>query len=493
MAARSDLPAPTDPFAALDATAQAALVREGDATPLELVDAALARLDRLGDLNVAASVDPERARRAAREVRRGAPLAGVPFLLKDLLPYPGLPLGCGSRLLAGQASPPAPDLARAFDDAGLVVLGKSTTSEFGLLGTTETLACGATLNPWDPARSPAGSSGGSAAAVAAGIVPVAHASDGGGSIRIPASVCGVVGLKPSRGRQRDVGMPLDTPLAALVVDHCVSRSVRDSAALLGLTQRRDATAPWPPLGPEALSPSAHPRRLRIGVYARTGFDRAPAPEIRAGLDAARRLCEGLGHETIEVAGPRFDAAATRDAIFLLFGATLGPLVAQVRGAAGEAALPALLEPFTLELVERAEAAGPAALAAARAALDVAAREGLAFLDGLDAALSPTTAVLPFPLDTLSPRHPVDRNLAFTEDLAGYTAIHSITGAPAMSVPLHWTAGGLPVGMQLVARPGDEALLLQLAYALEAAAPWKDRWPPRSAVAVAAGEGPWRSA
>jgi amidase len=153
--------------------------------------------------------------------------------------------------------------------------------------------------------------------------------------------------------------------------------------------------------------------------------------------------------------------------------------------------PGLFEPFTLELVGRAEAGGLAAFAAARAALDAAARDGLAFLDGLDAALGPTTAVLPFPLGTLSPRHPADRNLAFTEDLAGYTAVHSITGAPAMSVPLHWTAGGLPVGMQLVARPGEEALLLQLAYALEEAAPWRDRWPPFSA--VAAGEVAWPSA
>ncbi|ABC82692.1 amidase [Anaeromyxobacter dehalogenans] len=484
-------PAPADPFAALDATAQAALVREGRATPLELVDAALARLERLARLNVAAAVDPERARRAAREVRRDAPFAGVPFLVKDMLPYPGLPFGAGSRLLAGRPSPPAPGLARAFDEAGLIVIGKSTTSEFGVLGTTETLACGATLNPWDPSRSPAGSSGGAAAAVAAGIVPVAHASDGGGSIRIPASVCGLFGLKPSRGRQRDAGIPMDAPLAAIVVDHCVSRSVRDAAALLGLTQRRDDAAPLPPLGPEALAPAARPRRLRIGVYERTAFGRLPAPEIRAGLEAARRLCERLGHETLEIAGPHFDAAGMREAIFHLFGAALLPVVEQVRAAAGEDALDLVLEPFTLELVGRAEAAGPEAIAAGRATLEAAGRDGLEVFAGLDAVLSPTTAVLPFPLGTLSPRHPADRNLAFTEDLAGYTAIHSLSGAPAMSVPLHWTAGGLPVGMQLAARPGDEELLLQLAYALEEAAPWKDRWPPVSA--VAAGEAAWRSA
>lgn len=479
---------PPDAFAALDATAQAALVREGRATPLELVDAALARLERLGpQLNATASVDPERARRAAREVPRAAPLAGVPFLVKDVLAYPGLPYGCGSRLLIGQPSPPASPYARAFDEAGLVVLGKSTTSEFGLLGTTETLALGATRNPWDPARSPAGSSGGSAAAVAAGIVPVAHASDGGGSVRIPASVCGLFGLKPSRGRQRDAGIPADAPLAMLVVDHCVSRTVRDSAALLGLTQRRDAGAPHPPLDTAALAPAARPRRLRIGVYERTGFGHPPHREVRAGLDAARRLCEELGHETVETPGPRYDADAMRDAVFLLFGASFAPVVAQVRRAASESALAGLLEPFTLELVERAEWAGPEALAAARGALDLAARDGLALFTGLDVALCPTVPMLPFPLGTLSPRDPADRSIAFTEALAGYTAIHSVTGAPAMSVPLHWSSGGLPVGMQFAAAPGREALLLELAYALEEAAPWKDRRPPVSALPPPPGE------
>ena len=483
-----------DPFAALDATAQAALVRDGHATPLELVEAALARLERLGpQLNVVAALDAERARRVARDVRRDGPFAGVPFLIKDVLPYPGLPYGCGSRLLRGRPSPPASPYALALDEAGLVVLGKSTTSEFGLLGTTETLAWGATRNPWDPARSPAGSSGGSAAAVAAGIVPMAHASDGGGSIRIPASVCGLFGLKPSRGRQRDAGVPPDMPLAALVVDHCVSRTVRDSAGLLAATQRHDPGAPLPPLRPEELAPRARPRRLRIGVYERTAFGLAPHPEVAAGLTAARALCERLGHETVETPGPRFDWAAARDAIFLLFGASFAPIVAQARHAAGEAALPQLLEPFTLALVARAERAGPEAVAAARAALGRVAADGLAFLSGLDVALCPTVPILPFPLGTLSPRDAADRTIAFTEALAGYTAIHSIAGLPSMSIPLHWSADGLPVGMQFAAAPGQEALLLKLAYALEEAAPWGHRRPPISALPAPAGEAPWRSA
>ncbi|BDG01362.1 amidase [Anaeromyxobacter oryzae] len=484
---------PPDPFAELDATAQAELVRTRRATPLELVDAAIARIERVGPaLNALAAIDPDRARAAARGPLREGPFAGVPFLAKDLLAVPGLPYGAGSRLLHGQPAPGGSAYAQALEDAGLIVVGKTTTSEFGLLGTTETLACGATRNPWDVARSPAGSSGGSAAAVAAGLVPMAHASDGGGSIRIPASACGLFGLKPSRGRERDAGLPAGAPLAMMVNDHCVSRTVRDSAALLLATQRVDAAAPLPPLAARDLAPAARPRRLRIAVYDRTAFGLVPHPEVSAGLAAARALCERLGHETVDSAGPRFDARAVSDAFFLLAGATVAPLVAQVRQAAGVAALPSLLEPFTLELAERAERAPPGAVPAAIGALVQAGAAMTAFIAGFDATLCPTIPILPFELGVLSPARPADACIAFTEVLAGYTPIHSIAGVPAMSVPLHWTAGGLPVGCHFAAGVGREALLLELAYALEEAAPWRHRRPPVSALPKPP-EGPWRSA
>jgi amidase len=481
--------APEDPFARLDATAQAALVREGRASALELVDAAIARLERVNPtLNLLAASDLDRARDVARAARPGAPLAGVPFLVKDLLATTGLPLGAGTRLLQGRPPPPPPAFARALEAAGLVVLGKTTTSELGLLGTTETLACGATRNPWDPARSPAGSSGGSAAAVAAGVVPVAHASDGGGSIRIPASVCGLFGFKPSRGRELDAGLPPGSPLAFMVSDHCVSRTVRDSAALLLVTQRTDPLAPLAPLRAEDLAPRARERRLRIGVHDRTLFGLAPHREVAAGLAAGRALCERLGHETVDAPGPVVDGPALRDAFFLLAGAAMAPLVAQVRQAAGEGALPLLLEPVTLELAARAVAAPPDAVPAALAAVARATAVMDAYQARFDVTLCPTIPILPFALGVLSPSRPADEAIAFTEVLAGYTPIHSMAGLPAMSVPLHWTPGGLPVGCHFAAGPGQDALLFGLAHALEEAAPWRDRRPAVSALPPA--EAPW---
>lgn len=451
------------------------------------MDAALARLEAVNPrLNLVAAADPERARAVARTIRPGAPFAGVPFLVKDLLATPGLPLGAGSRLLRGQPAPPASEYARALEDAGLVVLAKTTTSELGLLGTTETLAHGATRNPWDPARSPAGSSGGSAAAVAAGVVPMAHASDGGGSIRIPASVCGLFGFKASRGRLRDAGLPPGLPLAFMVSEGCVSRSVRDSAGLLLATQRTDALAPHRPLAAVDLAPRARPRRLRIGVFERSASGLAPHPDVARALASARALCERLGHETVDAAAPAYDLEAMRDAFFLVAGAGLVPLVAQVAQAAGEAALPHLLEPLTLELAARARGRGPGAL---RAAMEVMLGAGAAMeavAAGFDVTLCPTIPMPPFELGVLSPMRP-DEAMAFTERLASYTAIHSIAGLPAMSVPLHWTPAGLPVGCHFAARAGEDALLFELAHALEEAAPWRDRRPVVSAL-PAAGEG-----
>jgi amidase len=304
---------------------------------------------------------------------------------------------------------------------------------------------------------------------------------GGGSIRIPASACGVFGFKPSRGRQRDTGVLADAPVAMMVIEHCVSRSVRDSAALLAATQRADAASPYPPLTASDLAPRARPRRLRIGVYERTAFGLAPHPHVHAALAGARELCDRLGHQTVDAAGPRVDARAVSDAFFLLAVASLAPFVAHVRRAAGAGALAQLLEPFTLELVERDERAAPAAVPAALAAMNRAGAEMRAFMSSFDLTLCPTVPIPPFELGALSCERPAAESIAFTEVLAGYTPIHSIAGVPAMSVPLHWTAEGLPVGSHFAAGPGQEALLFELAYALEEAAPWQMRRPAVSAL------------
>ena len=464
----------SDPFAALDAVAQAALVRDRQASPLELVDAAIARVERLDPvLHAIAAPTFERARQQASEGRRGV-FAGVPFLLKDLLPFPGLPLSCGSRLLAGHVSPAGSDYATALDEAGLIVVGTSRTSEFGLLGTTETVLAGPTRNPWDLSRSPAGSSGGAAAAVASGMVPFAHASDGGGSIRIPATVCGLFGLKPSRGRQRPDGMGDGRSPTDMLIEHCVSRSVRDSATLLAATQRTDPAAPWAPLS-AARSPGT--RRLRIGLHDRTLRGAAPDPEVAAALVAARRVCESLGHEVIETRGPEVDTEALSRAYLQLGGLGLGQMLAPLRAQLG-AAFDDRIEPYTRELIERATRQR-VDMAALFAVFTAAQRAAEAFQRDYDVTLCPTIPMLPFPLGTIGPTHPFAEIAAFTELQAGYTALVSIAGQPSMSVPLHQTAGGLPVGCQFTAAAGQDTLLLDLAYALEEAAPWADRWPPHA--------------
>ncbi len=257
-----------DALQSLDATAQAALVASGELTATELVDAAIARIEALDpQLGALASTDFERARsRAASDL--SGPFAGVPFLVKDLIAYPGLPHTMGCRLLASQTPTAGTPYSERLDAAGLVVLGKTTTSEFGLLGSTETLLHGVTHNPWDPTRSAGGSSGGSAAAVAARMVPMAHASDGGGSIRIPAAMNGVFGFKPSGDRMAP-SSPHD--MHGLLVDHCVTISVRDSARMLAATERDDTSLPK-----VGLVTGASPQRLRIGYYATTLMGAAPS-------------------------------------------------------------------------------------------------------------------------------------------------------------------------------------------------------------------------
>ncbi|MCU0656659.1 MAG: amidase family protein [Polyangiaceae bacterium] len=461
-----------DPFWGLDAVAQASLVRAREVSALELVDAAIARIERLDPVVHAIEARGfDQAREQARGALPAGPLSGVPFLVKDLLPYPGLPCSFGSRMLRGQPAPPEPDYATALREAGLVVLGKTTTSEFGLLGTTEPLGGEPTRNPWDLGRSAAGSSGGSAAAVASGMVPMAHASDGGGSIRIPASVCGLFGFKPSRGRNRSAGMGDGRSATDMIIEHAVSRSVRDSAVLLEATQRTDAGAPFAPLRAGQIE---RRRGLRMALVERTVFGREAAPEVREALEATAALCRQLGHEVIPTAGPAVDGPAISAGFFRLCGAGLGAMLGPMLQAMGEGAA-GVVEPFTLELIRRAMAAGPEPL---EAIFEATGRAVLEFMAGYDVVLCPTIPMPPFELGRLRPDQPADEIIAFTEYLAGYTSVYSVAGAPAMSVPLHQTSAGLPVGSQFIAAPGAEALLFGLAYDIEEAAPWAQRRPLR---------------
>ncbi|MFO0695086.1 MAG: amidase family protein [Polyangiales bacterium] len=452
----------------LDATAQAELVARGEVTSLELVEAAIARIEALEPrLHALASTAFEAARRRAAETPRGV-FGGVPFLAKDLLAYPGLPHRMGSRLFAANVATQGSPFTERLDAAGLVMLGKTTTSEFGLLGSTETRAAGITRNPWDPERSATGSSGGSAAAVASGMVPMAHASDGGGSIRIPASACGVFGLKPSRGRNASVGVP---DMNGLVIEHCVSRTVRDSASLLAVLEE-----PAGGLSRLGLVSGPSTRRLRIGADTRTLMGEEPVPEARTILEKSVALCRALGHEVVEIAAPPVDGRAISDGFFTLAGAGMSLMAEQMSAMLGRPVGEGELEPFTLALIAWSRSLQADAIERAMGGLFSAADAMSRFLAAYDVVLTPTTPCETPRLGHLSPELDRETLLRRTETLAGYTAIHNIAGVPAMSVPLFRTSEGLPLGSHFAASLGREDVLLSLAYELEAAAPWVDSYP-----------------
>ncbi len=458
-----------DNLVTLDAVAQAELVRKKEISSVELVDAAIARVNAL------ASRDFSLAREKAKNLEGKGLLAGVPTLIKDLLAYPGLPVERGSRLFKGHMSGPISPYASALDHAGLIALGKSTTSELGLLGTTESLATGPTKNPWDLSRSCGGSSGGAVAAVASGMLPVAHASDGGGSIRGPSSFCGLFGFKPSRGRTLAGDVPENLPTAGLISDHCVSRSVRDSAAWLAITERSDGEAPLPPVG-MVLEPGPTARKLRIGMYRQNVFGRDPEPVVLAALAHTCRICTEMGHEIVEMEGPRYDSTAPQDAFFLLTGAVLATTFDYLQQVMGDSFTPEMAEPYTLELIRRARQASAAQIAEAQAALQRGKNPADNAMQKVDVLLCPTVPYPAFPLHRYQPTDPVDKLIAFTEHVAGYTVTASIAGWPAMSVPLYWSDDDLPVGSHFAAPWGQDQRLFELAYQLEEAAAWSQRWP-----------------
>lgn len=462
-----------DDLVRLDAVAQAELVRRGEISAIELTEAALARIEALEpELGAMVTVDADAALQRARQQPTGL-LGGVPYAIKDLLGYPGLRHALGCRLfdrqIAGEHSP----YTARLDAAGLVVVGKTATSELGLLGSTETLLEGITHNPWDRSRSAAGSSGGAAAAVAAGLFPVAHASDGGGSVRIPASVCGLFGLKPSRHRCVPA-LPGGDPAAELLSDHCVSRTVRDSAAILAATERSDG--PHPPIG-FVRDPLSQP--LRIGWWTTTLLGARPAPECARVAEEAAALCTELGHQVAPLSPPQLDGGLLRDVFFEMAGLWLQGLIAQVEAATGAPLSTGSLEPFTLALAQHAATLSPRHLERLPRTMRELGQGYLEIFEQVDLVLTPTLATEPWAIGHLAPT--LDRELLIerTSEAVGYTPIHNFAGCAAMSVPLGTSASGLPIGAHFAAPPGGDALLLGLAYQLEAARPWAARWPPHS--------------
>ncbi|HEY7471682.1 MAG TPA: amidase [Gemmatimonadota bacterium] len=478
----------------LDATAQADLVRRGEVTPLELVDAAIERIERANPaVNAVVTPTFERAREAARGELPDGPFRGVPFLLKDLsAAWAGVRMTSGSAFLADFVAPVDSVLVERYRAAGLVFLGKTNTPEFGFLPTTEPALFGPTRNPWDPGRTAGGSSGGSAAAVAAGMVPIAHGNDGGGSIRIPASCCGLVGLKPTRARITQAPL-LGDIMGGLVVDHALARTVRDSAALLDATAGPAPGDPYvaPPLArPLRDEVGADPGRLRIAWSAANPIGAPVHADCVRAVEEVAALLEELGHE-VEEGAPAVEGDLLYDSFLAVWLAGHAWGIDGMARATGRKPDPDRFEPLTWALHRIGREVRAADYLLAVTALQRIARQVAAFFAACDLWLSPTLAEPPVPLGTFDRRSP-DAMAVFrrASEFVPYTPLFNVTGQPAISLPLHWNAAGLPIGVQLAARTGDEATLVRVAAALEEARPWAGRRPPLEA---GAGTGPGRRA
>lgn len=464
-----------------DALGLAELVRTRQVSPLELLDAAIGRAEALDPrLHFMAQRHYDYGRAAIANGLPKGPFRGVPWLLKDLNTYiAGLPTGNGSRFFKDYRPDVTSELVRRIEKAGFVVFGKTAVPELGLTGTTENQVTGATRNPWNPAHIAGGSSGGAAAAVASGVIPAAHATDGGGSIRIPASCCGLFGLKPSRGRV-PMGPPRTEGWGGLSVHHAVTRSVRDSAAILDVTHgvepgsRYSAPTPYETFLAHV---TKAPGKLRIALML-DAPSRAPIdPECRDAALAAARLCESLGHTVVEAA-PKLDVAALGAAGFALIASSVAADMLDRAKATGIPLGPDVLEPITLAFVEMGQHVTGMDYVRANNALQAAALTMAQFMADYDMILSPTLAAPPLELGKINLTPGVDfaawgaRAAAFSP----FTQVENMTGQPAMSVPLGMSKAGLPIGVMFVGRYGDEAGLLRLAGQLEQAAPWKDRRP-----------------
>ena len=471
-----------DEYQQCDAIDLAGIVQRGEVDPAELAEAALQISAAINpDLNAVIEMYPERATRAHTDALPDGPLRGVPFLVKDLGNFEdGKRCDMGSRLAEGFVPDHPTELMRRFRQAGLNSLGRTTTPEFGLNAATESVLTGPTRSPWDPERGVGGSSGGSAAAVASGIVPLAHASDGGGSIRIPASCCGLFGLKPTRGRTPS-GPDAAYPIGGLAHNFAVSRSVRDSAALL------DAVAGSAPGDPFQIGPPARayldevqrpPEPLRIAYTARPWSGKTISAETATALEETATVCADLGH-AISEAMPSFDYEAYMQAMTVIWCASLTFRLDAVAAATGRTIGPDTVEAATLTCYERGTALTASDYLTAQSVFNRVSRACGEFFESVDVLLTPTAdgpAPLIGTLDQNTDGFDAGGWFAQVFGYAPFTALFNVTGQPAMSVPLAESADGLPIGMQFVAPYGDEATLFRLAGQLEEARPWSGRRP-----------------
>jgi amidase len=457
----------------LDGLGIAEAVKAKKFTPLEALDAAIARAQWAdAQLNFIATPAFERARDRAKKLAdpSGMTLAGVPTLIKDLTDLSGVKTMAGCRALRDNVAKAQSAYVDALEAAGVIAFAKSTTPEFGFTASTEPLVTGITRNPWDRDHSTGGSSGGSAAAVAAGVVAIAHASDGGGSIRIPANCTGLFGMKPSRGRvvaARDATDPLE-----ISISHAVSRTVRDSLAWLQATQSTDSD-----LAPLVATAEPGQRRLRIGVAIKDLLGREPAPDVVKAVTAAAALLRSLGHDVRDDYQLPIDGAKFAESFSLYWDSTAARIVAEIeKRKPFFIPMSMLVEPLTLGLAARFNATVAGAYEAAVAAMKKAAADYDAQFATVDLVLSPVTAKPPLKIGELSPTLPFAENQKRVLEYVAYTPVENAAGAPSMSVPLGMSADGLPIGVMFSGRRGDEATLFGLAFELEQAAPWGGRKP-----------------
>lgn len=479
----SDMDSPLD----LDATAQAELVSRGEVSASELVEGAIARAEAL-DPALNAIIHPLFGEALAQvDEAPDGPFHGVPFLFKDIgACLAGQPLYMGMKVLkdADFRAPMDSWLGRRFADAGLVAIGKTNVPELGTLPTTEPMAFGPTHNPWDLERTPGGSSGGSAAAVAAGIVPVAHANDGGGSIRIPASCCGLVGLKPTRARTTQ-GPMLGDVMSGLVEEFVLTRSVRDAARMLDTVAGSGPGDPY--VAPEpsrsyVAELDEGPRGLRVGVALDPPTAVESDPAVREAAQSTANLLEELGHTIVDAELPGSEEGSTggelTESFMVRWYAGQAATIAQLEVILGREIGSSDLEPMNWELVQRGRSSSAGDYVRAVSLHQAIGRMIAEWFDaGHDLLLTPTLAEIPPKLGSFDQSGPDPLEaMRRARPMGAFTAVYNATGHPAISLPLAETAEGLPVGVQLVAPFGREDLLIGVAADLERARPWAERRP-----------------
>jgi amidase len=485
-----------------DGLGLAELVRKKEVKPSELVEEAIGRIEKLNpQLNAVIYKMYDLARKAAGGEQPDGPFKGVPFLIKDILmAYAGVPLTNGSRFFKDFVPDHDSEMVKRFKAAGVIVVGKTNLPELGLVPITEPELFGPTNNPWDLTRTPGGSSGGSAAAVAARIVPLAHGADGGGSLRIPASCCGVFGLKPTRGRN-PIGPDFGEAWRGLVCDHVLTRSVRDSAAMLDATAGPDVGAPYyaaPPGRPFLDEVGVDPGKLRIAFTSEHFLGGVVDKDCVKALQATAGLCQDLGHEVVEAA-PQIDGKAFARAFLMMVCVETRATIEESEALLKRKASFKNFEASTWALGLLGRQCRAPEFSKSLNMGQLIARQIGEFFTRYDVLLTPTLARPPVATGELQPRgmqavgmkllgrlnagrlismlSGIDVLAEHVFEFMPYTPLFNVTGQPAMSVPLYWNDGGLPIGMQFVGRYGDEATLFRLAGQLERARPWSERVPP----------------